>query len=104
MTMPEEPTPMGQHFSSGYAAGRGPMSPGLEVQGQRWSELGAASAEHPNSVLQQISPSPIAANLSAPSQQSRLLPNGFVLGNNANGASPTTTSTVNYLKMSGQPE
>ncbi len=104
MSMPEAPIAMGQHFSGGFQAGRGAMSPGLEAQGAAWTQAGAAAGERPNSVLQQLAPSPIAANLSAPSQQSRLLPNGFVLGNNANGASPTTTSTENYLKMSGQAE
>jgi len=88
------PPVLGPGFNQGYQSGRGPMSPGLEAQGERWSEMGRAAATQPNSVLSQLSPSPIAANLSAPSQRDRLLPNGFQLSNYANGASAPTSQTV----------
>lgn len=96
--------PIGGHFSDGFDSGRGIESPGLAQTSARWTELSQASAEQPHSVLQQLAPSPVAANLSAPSQESRLLPNGYQLANNANGASTSTTSTENYLKMAGQAE
>lgn len=102
MSMPEEPDPLGVHFSNGYGSSRGIESPGLEAQGARWSELGAESASTPHSVLNQLSPSPIAANLSAPSQESRLMPNGFVLSNTQAGASPTTAATENFLATRGE--
>lgn len=98
MTSPSY-NPAGVHF----AAGAGEDS-SLAAQSQRWTQLSAASAETPHSVLNQLSPSPIAANLSAPAQQDRLLKNGFVLPNNSNGASAPTTETDNYLRMGGEPE
>jgi hypothetical protein len=106
MTMPlpygVPPMPaMGEPFAAGYGSGRGPQSPGLEAQGARWTALGQQAALRPTSVQQQLSPSPIAANLSAPSQRDRLLPNGFELGNTSNGASAGTAQTENYMTLRG---
>jgi hypothetical protein len=101
MVTPTPPTMAGA-FSNGYGAGRMPsLSPGLEAQGARWSQQSLASASAPHSVLSQLSPSPIRANLSAASGQSRLLPNGLILPNNANGAAGPTAETENYLQMEG---
>ena len=53
----------GTPFAESYQASRGPESPGLEAQGQRWTAMSQAAATRPTSVLQQLSPSPVAANL-----------------------------------------
>ena len=98
MTTPSY-NPAGVHFASG--AGE---DSSLSAQSQRWTQLSQAAAETPHSVLNQLSPSPVAANLSAPSQQDRLLKNGFVLPNNSNGASAPTMETDNFLRMGGGAE
>ena len=90
--------PLGGHFSDGYDGGRGAGSPGLEAADERWRALTQA-ADKPHSILNQLAPSPIAANLSAPSLRDRLLPNGFQLANYGNGASQPTVETENYLHM-----
>lgn len=89
----------GTPFAESYQASRGPESPGLEAQGQRWTAMSQAAATRPTSVLQQLSPSPVAANLSAPSQRDRLLPNGFVLNNMSNGTSSDTAENEQQLRM-----
>ena len=106
MTMPYAlpgvaPAPtMAQHFSAGYNTGRFPeLSPGLQEQGARWSAESLQAGSRPQSVLSQLSPSPVAANLSAPSQQDRLLKNGVVLPNTNNGAAEPTAQTDTYLRL-----
>ena len=90
---------MANHFAGGYNAGRDPsLSPGLEAQSARWTQASMASATHPTSVLQQLAPSPVAANLSAPSQQGRLLRNGYVLPNFGNGSAESTAETDSFLR------
>jgi hypothetical protein len=94
----------GNEFESGFSAPRDSavgMSLGLLARSAQFNELATSSIGRPQSVLSQLSPSPIAANLSAPSQQSRLLPNGFVLPNTAQGSSPQSAETANYLMMRG---
>ena len=93
--------PLAQHLNAGYMSGRGPLSPGLESQlGE--VQCAGPSRRHPaQQCLQQLAPSPVAANLSAPSQRDRLLPNGFILGNTMNGAAENTAETDNYLRMEG---
>ena len=93
--------PLAQHMNQGYMAGRGPESPGLEAQNERWSSMIHQNLGRPTSVLQQISPSPIAANLSAPSQRERLLGNGLILPNLSNGASSGTAETDLEVRMAG---
>ncbi|MGB6457622.1 MAG: hypothetical protein WBH47_24380 [Streptosporangiaceae bacterium] len=61
-----------------------------------------ALSQQPTSVLSQLSKSPVAMNLSAASQSSRLLPNGFVMANTAQGSSAQTAETANYLRMDGE--
>jgi hypothetical protein len=95
-------TPIGAHFLDSYDASRGPGSASLAEDSAKWQEMAQAGLGKPTSVLQQLSPSPIAANLSAPSQRERLLPNGFTLSNTSNGAAEPTAQADNYLKMSGQ--
>jgi hypothetical protein len=90
-------------MNAGYQAGRGSESPGLEEQNQQFNNLAQQNLGRPQSVLQQLSPSPVAANLSAPSQQGRLLRNGFQLPNYANGSAQPTAETDTYLRM-GAPE
>jgi hypothetical protein len=91
--------PIAPHFSAGYDSGRDPsLSPGLEQQSARWTEAAMAAATAPQSVLQQLAPSPIAANVSAPSASGRLLRNGWVLPNYSNGASQNTAETENFLR------
>ena len=106
MPMPFRPPtapvmPLAQHLNAGYMSGRGPLSPGLQTSSDRFNAQAQAAATRPNSVLQQLAPSPVAANLSAPSQRDRLLPNGFILGNTMNGAAEQTAETDNYLRMEG---
>jgi len=93
--------PAGVHFGYGFNSGRGLQSPGLEAMSERWNQLAQAAGTAPHSVLNQLSPSPVASNLSAPSQRDRLLPNGYVLNNTRNGAAEPTAQTDNYLQMSG---
>jgi hypothetical protein len=92
------PVMPGAQLNQGFMDGR-PGSPGLEAQSARWNAMAQAAAVQPHSVLNQLAPSPVAANLSAPSQRDRLLPNGFVLGNTRNGAAEPTAQTENYLNM-----
>jgi hypothetical protein len=95
MTSPDpDYLPAGAHFASVAGA-----DSSLAASSERWTQLSMASALAPHSVLQQLHPSPVAANLSAPSQQGRQLANGFVLSNAANGASAATASTENTLNM-----
>jgi hypothetical protein len=91
------PPVFGPALAQGFQSGRGGLSPGLEAQGARWTRAAQAAAMQPHSVQQQLSPSPIASNLSAPSQRDRLLPNGYILGNTMNGAAKSTSQTENYL-------
>jgi len=93
------PPLFGRAMAQGFNSGRGPMSPGLEATSARWNAMAMAAGNTPHSVLNQLAPSPIAANLSAPSQRDRLLPNGYRLPNNMNAASAPTTTTLNYLRM-----
>jgi hypothetical protein len=105
MTMPTEPMPIGGHFSAGYDAGRGPSgtSPGLEAQGQRWTAMGAASAQAPQSVLHQVGLSALSQNASSPSMASRWNSfTGTVLPNLQTGASENTAQTALKLKFAGQ--
>jgi hypothetical protein len=95
--------PLGNAMAQGFQSGRGGLSPGLEAQGERWTQMAQAAATQPHSIQQQLSPSPVVSNLSAPSQRDRLLPNGYVLPNNMNAASAPTTATENYLKMNMDP-
>ena len=103
MTMPTEPMPTGQHFSDGFDSGRGPMSPSLAAQSARWTQLSAASAERPTSVLQQIGLSPVAQNASAPDMDSRYNAfTGTVMPNMQTGASANTAQTALKLRFAGQ--
>lgn len=96
-------TPMGSAMANGYTDGRGIESPGLEAQSERWTQMGAASAERPGSVLSQIGLSPVAQNASAPSMQSRYNAfTGTVFPNLATGASENTAQTALKLKFAGQ--
>jgi hypothetical protein len=97
------PPGFGTAMARGYQSGRGPMSPGLEAQSERWTQMSQAAGTQPHSVQQQLSPSPIAANLSAPSQQGRLLRNGMILNNTANAASSGTADTENFLHLDVNP-
>jgi hypothetical protein len=85
------------HLHAGYQSARGTESPGLEAISQRWNEQVQAGVGKPQSVLSQHSPSPIAANLSAP-----LLPNGYELPNTAAGSSSETAQKANYLRLQGE--
>lgn len=95
MSTPYEP------LSQGYQEGRGTESPGLERISDRWNEQAQSSIGRPQSVLNQLAPSPVAANLSAPSQRQRLLPNGYQLPNFSVGSSPQTAEATANLRLKG---
>ncbi len=96
------PPTMGTPFAGGFQSGRGPMSPGLEATSERWNEMAQQAGTAPHSVLNQLAPSPIVANVSAPSQRERLLPNGYMLDNYANGAASPTAQNEGNLRMAQQ--
>jgi hypothetical protein len=100
MTMPSDFVPGGAMLNQGYMDGRGEGSDSLAAQSERWTQLSALSAQTPHRVLNQLSLSPVASNLSAPSQQGRLLPNGLQLPNTSNAASSETGEVDNYLRTS----
>ena len=81
---------------------RAGLTPSRWLPARRWSAAALAAGTTPHSVLNQLTPSPIRANLSAPSQRDRLLPNGFQLGNYSNASSEPTTQSETNLKMLGQ--
>jgi hypothetical protein len=101
---PRNPHPLTSRIralmGANYFVGREPfLSPGLAAQSVKWSEMSLQSATRPNSVLQQLAPSPVAANLSAPSQSGRELRNGFILPNYSNGSAQNASETESFLKQ-----
>ena len=95
------PAPLGGHFAQGMDSARGIQSESLTAQSDKWNEAAQAAGRTPHSVLQQLSPSPVVSNLSAPSQRDRLLPSGFILPNLGNSASSGTADNEQQLRMAG---
>ena len=111
MSMPDEPRYAGQRYglaasmNSGFTAGRGTESPGLEQQNARWAALTRATvargtgmvSQVPTSVLQARS---LSANGMSQQQAENRLANGEML-QNVNGMSPGTQENFNLNRMVG---
>lgn len=95
---PYVPMSAWDHFGYGFDSGRGPQSDSLAESSARWNELAQTAGTSIHSTLQQRTLSPLAQNLSAPSQRDRLLPNGYVLPNFGNGSASSTAQTEGYFK------
>jgi hypothetical protein len=99
LTMPTEP--LGLSMNAGFISGRGDESPGLEQQNQRWAQMIQGQLGKPApSVLAQTRLSNIAANASAPSMESRVMPDGSTLPS-ANATAEDTYSGDNQLRLRG---
>jgi hypothetical protein len=91
----------GTPFAESYQASRGPESPGLEAQNERWRAMTGATIGKPApSVLAQARLSNVASNASAPSMADRVLPDGSTLPS-PNGTAEQTYDADNQLRMRG---
>lgn len=68
--------PLSDHFGLGYDQSRGPQSMSLAEDSARWNEAAQAGLGRPNSILEQLQPSP---NGLSQRDASRELPSGELL-------------------------